>query len=197
MGDIRRLAVAAIGLALLAGCKPSASPAPAASQPVASPPVVSTPPTPAAPSSVAAAPLVLGPAGIGALRLGMTREQAEATGLTKPFKHADETNCAWTTTLVDAPATDTTAGTVLASDTFGVAAIFAYGSIGTPEHVKLGSTSVEITKAYPGASLKGSSDHGNVFAKVPGNGSASYRFELLNATVTEVALLLNDQNCTE
>ena len=190
MGDIRRRAVAAIGLALLAGCKPTPAPS-------ATPDASLAPTTPAAPTSAAAAPLVLGPTGLGALQLGMTRQQAEATGLVKPFTHADDTNCAWTTTLVDAPPTDTTAGTVLASDMFGVAAIFAYGSIDTPEHIKLGSTNAEVTKAYPSANLKGSTEHGNVFAKVPGNGSASYRFELQGALVTEVALLLKEQNCTE
>lgn len=192
MGDRRRLVAAAIGLVLLAGCKPAPAPAPPPS-PVAS----EEPTTPAAPTSAAAAPLVLGPTGIGALTLGLTRQQAEATGLVKPFTHADDTNCAWTTTFVAAPPTDTTAGTVLASDTFGVAAIFAYGTIGTPEHVKLGSTNADLSNAYPGAVLKGSTDHGNVLAKVPGNGSASYRFELQHGTVTEVALLLNDQNCSE
>jgi hypothetical protein len=189
MGDRRRLVAAVIGLVLLAGCDPAPSPSPSPS-PIAS--EVSSPP-----ASVGAAPLVLGPTGIGALTLGLTRQQAEATGLVKPFTRADETNCAWTTTLVDAPATDTTAGTVLASDTLGVAAIFTYGTVGTPEHVKLGSTNAELSKAYPQAGLKGSTDHGNLLTKVPGNGSASYRFELQNGMVTEVALLLNDQNCAE
>jgi hypothetical protein len=196
MGDRRRLVLAGIGLVLLAGCDPAPTPAPTPS-PVA--PTQSSPPaSPPGPRTTAgAAPLVLGPAGIGALTLGLTRQQAEATGLVKPFTHADETNCAWTTTLVDAPATDTTAGTVLASDTLGVAAIFAYGTVGTPEHVKLGSTNAELSKAYPQAGRKGSADHGNVVTKVPGNGSASYRFELQNGIVTEVALVLNDQNCAE
>src|SRR5438045_2232425 len=129
-------------------------------------PATPTPgPTPSSnPPPVDAAPLVLGPAGVGALKLGMTRDQAESTKLITPFTHVDETNCGWVATLADAPPTDTSAGTVLASETFGVAAIFAYGTIGTPEHIALGSTGTDVGKAYPGASLKGTPDHGNLFA---------------------------------
>lgn len=198
MGDKWRLAAITAVLALLTGCtttpKTPVPPAPATSDPT---PESLPPATPPAPTTVAAAPAVLGPTGIGALTLGMSRPQAEATGLVKPFQHTDDTNCAWTTTLVSAPPTTTTAGAVLASDRFGVAAIFAYGPVGTPERIKLGSANADLTKAYPSASLKGSAAHGNVFAKVPGNGSASYRFELQNGMVTEVALLLNEQSCDE
>jgi len=205
MGDNRRLAVIAAALALLTGCtstpktpkSPDPTPPATTTEPTMDPTgVPATPPNTPHPT-VAAAPPVLGPTGIGALTLGLTRGQAEATGLVKPFQHTDDTNCSWTTTLVAAPATSTTAGTVLASDSFGVAAIFAYGSVGTPEQIKLGSPNAELTKAYPSASLKGSTAHGNVSVKVPGNGAAWYRFELQNGVVTEVALLLDAQNCEE
>jgi hypothetical protein len=195
MGDKWRLAATAAALAVLTACgttpKTPATPAPTVPAPPASTE------TSTAPSTVAAAPLVLGPAGLGALTLGMTRQQAEATGLVNPFRHADATNCQWSTTFVGAPATTTTAGTVLASEASGVAAIFAYGPVGTPERIKLGSTHADVSNAYPSASLKGSAAHGNVVAEVPGNNAASYRFELQDGTVSEVALVLNTQSCEE
>lgn len=206
MGDKWRLATAAAALALLTACTPKpAAPAPTTPGPAtpaspvspASPIAPTASASPIASGTVGAAPLVLGPAGFGALTLGMTRQQAEATGLVKPFQHTDDTNCGWTTTLAAAPPTTTTAGAVLASDTSGVAAIFAYGTVGTPERIRLGSAQTDVSRAYPSGSLKGSAAHGNVFAAVPGNGSASYRFELQNGMVTEVALVLNAQSCEE
>jgi len=135
--------------------------------------------------------------GIGSLRLGMTRQEAEATGMVPPFQADGQGNCALTSHLIVTVSADSLAGTVLVSPRLGIAAIFAYGNVGTPEQIRLGSSAADATRAYPGARLVGSADHGYLHAGVPGNADASYRVEFQAGKVTEIVLLLNTQDCFE
>ncbi|MEV4620129.1 hypothetical protein AB0J74_15655 [Asanoa sp. NPDC049573] len=69
---------------------PAGTPAATSAAPTPAPTTETTPPpvTPSTPPSTEAAdaPLVLGPDGYGALKIGMTEQQAEATGLVTDFR---------------------------------------------------------------------------------------------------------------
>ncbi len=114
-----------------------------------------------------------------------------------PFQADGHGNCVWTSHLTEAVSADSLAGTVLESPRLGIAAIFAYGTVGTPEQIRLGSSAADATGAYPGARLDGSADHGYLYASVPGNADAWYRVEFQAGTVTEIVLQLNNQDCFE
>ena len=134
----------------------------------------------------------LGPNGIGALQLGMTRQQAEATGLVEPFKKNPVSDaCLWTSHLREA---SSKYGTVMHSETLGIAAINAYPGLKTPEGVELGSTKAEVGRAYPkwneGDGYRGSAD-------VPGNSKAEYRIVIEGGKVTELTLQYDKQDCYE
>ena len=183
---------AVIGLALIAGCTgdkteseaaagPSAAPsaaAPAVSGPATKPPLEDAP---ARPSSD-----VLGPFGLGGLRLGMTAEQAQASGLVRTDEHttAPGAACAEAFRLTDARYPQ---GGVALSTGTGVAAIAAYGSVETPEGIRIGSTQADVQGAYPDWTATGS------LAAVPGNTAATYRITVAGSTVDAVALVIKGQ----
>ncbi|MFJ6165629.1 hypothetical protein ACIQH6_10965 [Micromonospora orduensis] len=170
--------------------------APTTGTPTAPPPTSATPPSPSArPSSSAtgAPSLVLGPKGLGSLRLGMSRQQATATGMLRPFS-TNTQGCA-ATHLRSAPAGK---GYVLFSSTLGIATIDAYGSIRTPEGVRIGTSSADMLRIYPAwKPADGDATNGRGFAKTPGNDKAVYRIAMRNGTVTELTLQYSNQNCYE
>jgi hypothetical protein len=157
-------------------------------------------PTPTAAVEAEPAAPVLGPDGLGSLRLGMTRDQAEATGLVEPFRNEpSSTQCLWSSALTGAPAGE---GTVLHSETLGVATIDAYPGVQTPEGITFGSSLAAVESAYPGFVLHDpgfdqNSRTGRGYAPVPGNSEAVYRIAFTDATVVELTLQYGKQDCYE
>jgi hypothetical protein len=145
----------------------------------------------AAPSSTASKePVRLGPLGYGALRLGMTKEQALATGLLTPF--VDSEGC-------DGAPIKAGGGQALLSPTLGIAAIQAGAKVATPEGVQIGTSLSALRRAYPGwKSATGDGDEdARGYAAVPGNSKAQYRIETRSSKVSSVTLQLVAQNCYE
>jgi hypothetical protein len=175
----------------------TATPAPATTAPPSS--AVPAPTPTAAVEAEPAAP-VLGPDGLGSLRLGMTRDQAEATGLVEPFRNEpSSTQCLWSSALTGAPAGE---GTVLHSETLGVATIDAYPGVQTPEGITFGSSLAAVESAYPGLVLHDpgfdqNSRTGRGYAPVPGNSGAVYRIVFDDATVVALTLQYGRQDCYE
>jgi hypothetical protein len=194
---------------------PATDPTPAVSTeapvPSTTPPV---PATTAPPSTTAPAPaptpttavepdaaLVLGPDGLGSLKLGMSRSQAEATGLVEPFRNEPSSDqCLWSSALTGAPAGE---GTVLHSETLGVATIDAYPGVQTPEGITIGSSLAAVRSAYPGfhmfdpTAADSNLQTGRGVAPVPGNSQAVYRLAFTDGTLVQLTLQYGAQNCYE
>ena len=164
--------------------EPSSTPAPTPS----STPSHSTKP---APSKVVD---TLGPLGLGPLKLGMSPKEAKATGL---IGHMDAATPGCTTGQLKG-ASGNQGGLYFSSDV-GLAAIYAYGKLATPEGIKLGSTYAQVHKAYPKWSgiLDGTAGRG--LAAAPGNPGAGYRIDVSDTTgkVQSLALQALDQDCYE
>jgi hypothetical protein len=199
---------AIIGLALATGCTSAAQrvdaeafPAGAAASPSAvtpsttAPTPSSTPSSPVPGSDAGSTPkterpkIVLGPFGLGALKLGMTAEQARASGMVVTDKETVKPGvvCGETFRVRGVAYPD---GGVMYATHLGVAGIPAYGSVATPEKIKIGSTVAAVRKAYPDWRDGG-------FADAPGNSTAAYRIEIRDQKVTDIELLLKSQgkNC--
>jgi hypothetical protein len=122
--------------------------------------------------------LVLGPTGIGKLRLGMTEQEAAATGdatRSTDRKSKDSTKCS-------------------VEEAYGVTIHFSrdHGIVGlagppertrTPEGIGAGATAADITAAYPtlnnpelGSPQEQATLFGGFSAPVPGNPNAVYHF---------------------
>ncbi|MEU8329974.1 hypothetical protein [Micromonospora sp. NPDC048839] len=137
--------------------------------------------------------LVLGPNGLGSLKLGMSREQATATGMLRPFAdYRDE--CA----LAQLRPAPTDKGNVNHSRTLGIATIDAYGSIKTPEGARIGMSSADMVRIYPGwTAADGDATNGRGIVKTPGNNKAVYRIETDKGAVIQLTLQYANQNCYE
>lgn len=171
----------------------------------ASAPNTSTSPTAA---SSAAAP-TLDATGYGALKLGMTKAEATATGLAAGITGA-EGSCGDTSdgTLAGAPTAEPTAevsyvqgNLFFSANTGKLIAISAYGPVATPEGIKIGSTVAELKAAYPSWSGEpdeagNPSDSGRGYVELPG-GKANYRIVTNDGSVVELSLDSVDQDCYE
>ncbi|MET8148810.1 hypothetical protein ACIBSW_17530 [Actinoplanes sp. NPDC049668] len=173
-----------------ASAAPSA-PVPATSKPVSFAPVTSK------------APSVIGPFGVGALRLGMTREQAEATDLTAEWT-ATNAGCSHPTHLLGATGENAgNDGIVYYSKDRGIEIIDAHPGLSTPEGIRIGSPFKAMRKAYPswkdvtGADHDGLVGTGRGTVPVPGNPDAVYRIVVGNSMVVELTLQYHDQTCYE
>ena len=157
-----------------------------------SPPTAATPGATrtVAPTTTSAA-LVLGPDGLGALKLGMDRSQAEATGVVEPFRNEPSGRCSWRSQLTGAPAGQ---GTVFHSDALGVATIEAYEGVRTPEGIAIGSPLAAVDQAYPGW-LDNAVPRG--IAPVPGHDGIVYRIGYDGGKVTRLTLQYARQDCYE
>jgi hypothetical protein len=132
----------------------------------------------------------LGPLGYGALRLGMTKEQALATGLLNPFAASE--GCAGASIKGGG-------GEALLSPTLGIAAIQAGAQVATPEGVRIGTSLSVLRRTYPDwKSATGDREEDTRgYAAVSGNSKAYYRIETRNSKVMSVTLQLAAQNCYE
>ncbi|MFF5055722.1 hypothetical protein ACFY1S_21325 [Micromonospora sp. NPDC000663] len=136
---------------------------------------------------------MLGPNGLGSLKLGMSRQQATATGMLRPFPTKGD-GCA-SAHLTSAP---TDRGLVIFSGTLGLAVIDAYGSIKTHEGARIGMSSADMLRIYPTwKAADGDATNGRGYAKTPGNDKAVYRIATRNGTVTALTLQYSNQNCYE
>ncbi|MET7420390.1 hypothetical protein [Dactylosporangium sp. NPDC005555] len=179
------------GDALPAGS--AAAPTSAAAPPPATPssPASSSPAASSSSSTSGTPALVLGPQGYGTLRLGMTKEQASATGLITPF---DNSGCPQAF-IKGLPAGK---GWVVVSPNLGLVAIEGWEQLATPEGMRIGTSADEMRSKYPTwkvADSNGSWARG--YVKVPGNDKAEYRIITMNNKVTEVTLQAANQNCYE
>jgi len=161
--------------------------------PATLPPVATPSASGAPPSSEAHNALVLGPDGLGPLTLGMTRSEAEATGLVEPFLNEPNSDqCLWRSRLIGAPAGT---GTVLYSNNFGVATVDAYEGVRTPEGIAIGSSLDAVAQAYPNWQP---SDHiRRGYVPVPGNSQLVYRIAYADGKVTQLTLQYAHQDCYE
>ncbi|WP_127506493.1 hypothetical protein [Actinoplanes solisilvae] len=167
---------------------PSATTAPPA-PPTSTSPSASTStsvrPSKSASSSPKTTPTVLGPSGFGALKLGMTRKQAEATGMITGYETENFTGNCGVAKLRPGGAT------VYFTPGMGLSSIGAYGRVRTPKGIKLGSTVTALKKAYPtwedaigdGQTGYGWADH--------------YRFDVRDGKVTSFSLTAEGQRCIE
>jgi hypothetical protein len=213
MRKMSLLAIITACLALTAGCgssthklggdaapaggpSASASPSWTPSQPA------TTTPTTGGTVNAPPAPTVLGPTGFGALKLGMTEQQAEATGTIKPFKTVQLSDvCTKSSNLDGAPSGQ---GTVLLNKNLGVAIIAAYPGVRTHEGLKIGDSLATAQRIYPNADVPWSAlgqpnrAINHALVQVPGNSKAYYRIGISDAgKVDGIALQLMDQGCHE
>ncbi|MEV4134068.1 hypothetical protein AB0J72_18095 [Dactylosporangium sp. NPDC049742] len=165
---------------------------PATSAATASPTATSAAPsTPAATKTSATTTLVLGPQGYGALRLGMTREQAVATGLLTPFEDA---GCPQAF-IKGRPAGQ---GRVFLSPERGISAIWGWPTLSTAEGLRAGMSVTDARGLYPNWTVgDGTFAEGRHYAKVPGNEKAVFRIGTSDNKVDSVTLQLANQNCYE
>jgi hypothetical protein len=183
------------GEAVPAGSAPAAPSSAVPASPSA--PASRTPPATASPTTSPPAtkdPNVLGPTGFGALKLGMTREQAIATGLVDTFPAGE--GCA-STRLKAAPKGE---GHVTYNSERGVVAIDAYNSaMHTPEGIHVGSSRDDLLLKYPEWQEAGAVMlDGRGYANVRGNeGAATYRIVTEKGKVTELTLQDRRQGCYE
>lgn len=171
---------------------PAPAPAPSATPSPATVPSSSAAATPTA-ALGADAPPVLGPDGLGSLELGMSRGQAEATGLVEPFRNEPNSDrCLWRSEVTGVPAGE---GTVFYDDTLGVATIDAYAGVRTPEGIAIGSSLAAVEDAYPGFEVNDALRRSLV--PVPGNDRAVYRIAYAGSKVVELTLQYVQQGCYE
>ncbi|MEU4626663.1 hypothetical protein AB0G04_42610 [Actinoplanes sp. NPDC023801] len=139
--------------------------------------------------------LVLGPNGLGALKLGMTRRQAEKTKLVKKRAVEVRNNVCNADYRIRTAKTD---APVFLSRKLGIASITAYPGVATPQGIKLGSPAKAVKKAYPGwRSVTDTGLKGRGLVKVPGNRKAYYNITISRGKVTSLQLELRNQNCYE
>lgn len=176
-----------------AGDRPavSAPPAPAGSAPASAGPSSKAPAT-SPPARTSSPPRVLGPAGLGPLKLGMTRKQAEATGMIEGYETTDYlAQCGLSRVRG-------TTATVFIDPTRGVSYISLYGSVRTPEGIRLGSSLSAVRTAYPDWEfVLGDSDAGEGSVRVPGSSNAWYSLDIQEGKVSHLALSSDNQRCID
>ncbi|AEV81159.1 hypothetical protein ACWT_0145 [Actinoplanes sp. SE50] len=137
--------------------------------------------------------LILGPDGLSALKIGMTAQDALATGMIVGY-HA---STACTTSHLKGHDD----AVVQHSPGKGIIAISAYGDIRTPEGIHLGSTLEEVMKAY-GKRFKPSEVDGTVQSRTGRAWATStdlvnYRFFVKKDKVVELEVEHAHQDCYE
>jgi hypothetical protein len=201
MGDrkMRRtvlvLAVAA-ALAPATGCGASPQRVSGAAEPAGGipSPAADTPSTAAGTPSTATARRTLGPHGVGALKLGMTRDEANETQLVDWSGERYDNGCnpEYRLTYGGSDAV------VWLSTDLGIASITAIPGLATPQGIELGSPAEAVRAAYPDwRTFTGPGPEGRGHAAVPGNGDAVYNITIDDSEVVELQLQLRVQDCYE
>ncbi|MEV0271844.1 hypothetical protein AB0H43_23940 [Hamadaea sp. NPDC050747] len=150
---------------------------------------------PALTSSSVATAVTLGPAGYGELTLGMTPDQAKATGLISDPAGSATGACGRYAYLKGA-ASNGTEGRLYFSRKLGLAAIFGYAGVGTPEGVGVGASYGQLHKAYPEWKPAGGAERdGRGQTAVPGNPAAVYLIEVYGGRVVQLAVQVKNQDC--
>lgn len=183
------LVCAAIAAATAACATAPNQPAPAANSPADASASATFSPAPKTESL----PKVLGPTGLGALQLGMSPDDAYATGLiTKP---SGGTGCDLKAGLVGSAATE---GIRFTNDD-RLSAISAYGDIATPEGVRLGSTVDKLMAAYPAYKPidEGQEADDRGYADVASHSDLQYRVETRGGVVVSLTLQSKAHGCYE
>ncbi|MBP2475429.1 hypothetical protein JOF53_004301 [Crossiella equi] len=136
----------------------------------------------------------MGPTSYGGLTLGMTKEQAEATGLISPNAQPESKNGCLGYDYKGKP-DKASFYSVVISKTRGVVRIDGRGDEVTVEGVGVGSSVAEFEKAYGNDWLTPHGAVGERVVPVPGNTAANYWFLVRNDKVSEVRLELSQQDC--
>lgn len=207
------VAVVAAGVPVGASLLASSDPAPATQPADPTPPAIPTTPattttaaptTPLAPTTdpVTTAPstsqppappeLVLGPEGLGSLVLGMSLDEAEATGELPSAPVFDGPGCGYT---------DASDGGAVFSPDLGLVYVSAPRGVASPQGVEVGMTSDAARAAMPGLELyPGLADpsrSGRGFLDAEGWPDRHYRVAWEDGVVTEVSIELRMQDCYE
>ncbi|XVV12637.1 hypothetical protein ACQP2X_49000 [Actinoplanes sp. CA-131856] len=137
---------------------------------------------------------VLGPTGLGKLQIGMSKEEAEATGLVVAGE--GEGGCgSW---ILDLP---NAGGPTVGYSPLGVVSIPAYGKVATPEGIKITSSLDAVERAYPdlsgpatenGATLGDGAAYAGQQDKY---GGVHYRFTFENGAVKSMHLRHDTPKC--
>jgi hypothetical protein len=143
---------------------------------------------------------VLGPFGYGALRLGMTKAEAKATGLTAGISADTKGGCG---SKSDGNlkgfnvGEDSVSGQLFFSTTTGkLIAIYAAGDVKNLDGLGIGSTVKELKAAYPDWSTE-DGDEGIGAVSVKGNPQAHFRISVSDGVILELSLDSEDQDCYE
>jgi hypothetical protein len=121
----------------------------------------------------------IGPASFLALRLGMTYDEAAATGMVGAGDPVPATGCATYPLLVDGES----AGGVQISAASGVEVLYPVVPLHTPEGASNGWSLAQAKAVYPEIDEAAVADSGLAFPAVPGNPGAVYRLEFLDELV--------------
>ncbi|MEV4570402.1 hypothetical protein AB0K12_42180 [Nonomuraea sp. NPDC049419] len=144
----------------------------------------------ASPALAETAGPTLGPYGYGTVKLGMSAAKARATGKIVIKRRAGAFGCAGYD-LRASPTGRNNVG-VYVSKRVGVAVILARKGMRTPRGIGLGSTMMQVKRAYPGLRTAPS---GFRFVTVPGNPRAYYAFLQSKGKVRQLVLALDRQDC--
>ena len=143
---------------------------------------------------------MLGPTGYGALSLGMTKAEAQATGLTTGITTSGKGNCgAGDGYLAGTPTPSDVAlpgRLYFSATTDRLVAIHAFRDVTTPQGIRLGSSYAQLHAAYPTWRAIGpDSTYGRGGVAVPGNPHAHYRIVANGKVVVELSLDSDAQDC--
>jgi hypothetical protein len=121
----------------------------------------------------------IGPASFRALRLGMTYDEAAATGMVGAGDPVPATGCATYPLLVDGQPV----GDVRISAAAGIEVLYPVVALHTPEGASNGWSVAQVKAVYPEIDEAAVADSGLAFPAVPGNPGAVYRLEFLDELV--------------
>lgn len=152
-------------------------------------PVPSTSSAPPGTATKTPAAAAFGPDGFGALKLGMSRADALATGLITDAPAAEGGCAGHKYKAHQVPENSYPVGI---SSTKGLSTLYAVGGMRTPEGIHLGSTKEQVTKAYPGI-VHNVNDYR---VKVPGNAKAFYSMGFdQSGKLSTLGLAIDGQEC--